>query len=86
MAQKGLVIDLEHNDEHYFVLAPVAIDFFEFTFMRTRNDMPMAELARLFDQYIEQDDKFAHSVFQGQTQIGRSLVRPENLLKSLFSA
>ncbi len=82
MAQKGLVIDLEHNGERYFVLAPVAIGFFEFTFMRTRNDMPMAELARLFDQYIEQDDKFAHSVFQGQTQIGRSLVREESLLES----
>lgn len=79
MAQKGLVIDLEHNGERYFVLAPVAIGFFEFTFMRTRNDMPMVELARLFDQYIEQDDKFIHSVFQGQTQIGRSLVREESL-------
>jgi hypothetical protein len=70
MAQKGLVIDLEHNGERYFVLPPVAIGFFEFTFMRTRNDMPMAELARLFDQYMEQEDKFAHSVFQGQTQVG----------------
>ena len=82
MAQKGLVIDLEHNGERYFVLPPVAIGFFEFTFMRTRNDMPMAELARLFDQYMEQEDKFAHSVFQGQTQIGRSLVREESLPES----
>jgi len=82
MAQKGLVIDLEHNGKRYFILAPVAIGFFEFTFMRTRNNMPMAELARLFDQYIEQDDKFIHSVFQGQTQIGRSLVREEALPES----
>ncbi|MBT9438632.1 MAG: 4Fe-4S dicluster domain-containing protein [Desulfobacterales bacterium] len=82
MAQKGLVVDLEHKGKRYFVLAPVAIGFFEFTFMRTRNDMPMAELARLFDQYMEQDDKFIHSLFQGQTQVGRSLVREESLPES----
>ena len=82
MAQKGLVIDLEHKGKRYFVLAPVAIGFFEFTFMRTRNDMPMAELARLFDQYMEQDDKFIHSLFQGQTQVGRSLVYEEAIPES----
>ena len=82
MAQKGLVVDLEHKGKRYFVLAPVAIGFFEFTFMRTRNDMPMAELARLFDQYMEQDDKFIHSLFQGQTQVGRSLVYEEAIPES----
>jgi len=82
MAQKGLVVDLEHKGKRYFVLAPVAIGFFEFTFMRTRNDMPMAELARLFDQYIEQDNKFIHSLFNGQTQIGRTLVCEEAITES----
>ncbi|MHC4177672.1 MAG: 4Fe-4S dicluster domain-containing protein, partial [Planctomycetota bacterium] len=79
MARRGLVFDLEHNAERYFALAPVVIGFFEFTFMRTREDLPMAELARLFDEYMHGDDRFARSVFGGPTQIGRSLVREEAL-------
>jgi ferredoxin len=47
--------------------------------MRTRDDLPMAELARLFDEYMSVDDRFTRSVFRGQTQIGRSLVREEAL-------
>jgi hypothetical protein len=79
MAQRGVVIDFEHNGQRYFALPPVVIGFFEFTFMRTRDDLPMGELARLFEEYMREDDRFARSVFRGQTQIGRSLVREEAL-------
>jgi len=57
----------------------VVIGFFEFTFMRARDDMPMAELARLFNEYMFQDRRFPRAIFAGQTQIGRSLVREEAL-------
>jgi len=79
LARRGLVIDLEHNGTRWFALAPVALGFFEFTFMRTRDEVPMTELARLFDQYMDQDDRLARSVFRSPTQIGRSLVREEAL-------
>jgi ferredoxin len=79
MAQRGLMIDFEHDGQRYFALPPVVIGFFELTFMRTRDDLPMAELARLFEEYMDVDDRFTRSVFQGQTQIGRSLVREEAL-------
>ena len=79
MARRGLIFDLEHDGTRYFALAPVVIGFFEFTFMRARDDVPMAELAELFDQYMNENDRFARSVFAGQTQIGRSLVREEAL-------
>jgi len=79
MAQRGLVVDLEYNGQRYFSLSPVVIGFFEFTFMRIRDDMPMAELARLFEEYFTQDDRFTRSIFQGQTQVGRRLVREEAL-------
>ncbi|MFC1915743.1 ATP-binding protein [Chloroflexota bacterium] len=79
MAQRGLVVDLEHGGQRYFSLSPVVIGFFEFTFMRTRDDMPMAELARLFEEYFNENDRFARSVYQGKTQIGRRLVREEAL-------
>jgi NAD-dependent dihydropyrimidine dehydrogenase PreA subunit len=79
MARKGLVMDLEHNGERRVVLAPVVIGFFEFTFMRVREDAPMQELAGLFEEYMYGDDAFASAVFAGSTQIGRSLVREESL-------
>jgi ferredoxin len=79
MARKGLVFDLEHRGERWVSLAPVVIGFFEFTFMRVREDAPIAELAELFDEYLFEDGALAHAVFRGSTQIGRSLVREESL-------
>lgn len=79
MVQRGVVLDIQHRDKQYFLLPPIVIGFFEFTFMRARDDMPLAELARLFDTYMREEDKFARSVFAGETQLGRSLVREEAL-------
>ena len=79
MAERGCMLDLTHDGQRYFMLPPVVIGFFEFTFMRTRDEATMAELARLFDQYMHDDDRFKRAVFEGQTQIGRSLVREEAL-------
>ncbi len=78
MARKGLVIDLEHDGRRVVALAPVVIGFYEFTFMRTRDDAPMEELARLFEEYFD-SGTLPHSVFRANTQIGRSLVREESL-------
>ncbi len=78
-ARRGVVVDMEHKGVRYFMLPPIVIGFFEFTFMRARPDMPMAELARLFDDYMNKDDRFARAVFSGGTQIGRTLVREESL-------
>ncbi|MCX7779879.1 MAG: 4Fe-4S binding protein [Negativicutes bacterium] len=85
MAKRGLVFDAEYNGRRYVVLAPVVIGFFEFTFMRARNDLPLAELASLFEEYMLQDDRFAHSVFDGSTQIGRALTREENLPGDMYN-
>lgn len=85
MAQRGLVIDMDRNGRRYVALPPVVIGFFEYTFMRTREDAPMKELAQLFDDYMTQDDRFARSVFSGQTQLGRSLVHEESLPEDDFT-
>ena len=79
MAQRGVVTDLEVEGKRYFSLPPVVIGFFEFTFMRARDDMPMAELAHLFHEYMTSDDRFSRAVFQGKTQVGRSLIHEEAL-------
>jgi len=76
MARRGLVFDLEKDGKRYVSLAPVVIGFFELTFMRAGDDLPRAELARLFEEYFfEEGGAFAKAVFGGDTQIGRSLVR-----------
>jgi NAD-dependent dihydropyrimidine dehydrogenase PreA subunit len=81
LAHRGLVVDLEHHGERWVTLAPVVIGFFEFTFMRVRDDAPMVELAHLFDDYLyaDPDHTFAHAVFRGSVQVGRSMVREEAL-------
>ncbi|MGH9275025.1 MAG: 4Fe-4S ferredoxin, partial [Acidimicrobiales bacterium] len=54
MARKGLVIDLAVKGERMVSLAPVVIGFYEYTFMRVREDAPMEELAHLFEQYFDE--------------------------------
>ncbi|KAJ5074527.1 4fe-4s ferredoxin [Anaeramoeba ignava] len=82
LADKGLVIDMQINNEKYFSLVPIVIGFFEFLMMRANNpyDLPIVEITQLFDRYIFENDKFANSVFPaGETQIGRTLVHEETL-------
>jgi ferredoxin len=79
MALRGLVIDIGRSGRRYVSLAPVVIGFFEYTFMRADDQIPQKELARLFDVYMQGDDRFARSVFTADSQIGRSLVREEAL-------
>ena len=82
MARRGLVFDLSKGEKRYVSLAPVVIGFFELTFMRAGDDLPRAELARLFEEYFfEGDGAFAEAVFGGHTQVGRSLVRETALPK-----
>lgn len=80
MARRGIVFDIAHGGERYFTLPPVVIGFFEFTFMRARPEMPMQELARLFEEYFyENDGAFIRAGLEGSTQLFRSLVREEAL-------
>lgn len=85
MAEKGLVFDFEYKGECHVVLAPVVIGFFEFVFMRTRDNLDMTELAHLFHEYMLEDDKFARDIFQESTQIGRALVREDALPSGDYS-
>ncbi|HXY55434.1 MAG TPA: 4Fe-4S dicluster domain-containing protein [Nitrospirota bacterium] len=78
MAKRGLVLDVEHEGLRYYVLAPVVIGLFELTFMRMRPDMPMKELALLFEEYFfENNADFVRTLFEGKTQLFRTLVREE---------
>jgi len=79
MAHRGLVLDFIKDEQRYFMLPPVVTGLFEFVFMRSQDNMPAKELAALFDAYMYQDDRFAQSLFSGETQIGRVLTHEEAL-------
>jgi formate hydrogenlyase subunit 6/NADH:ubiquinone oxidoreductase subunit I len=88
MADKGLVMDFEHNGKVSYILSPTVVGFFEFAFMRVRNDLPQKEIARHMVAYAHDEPDFARSVFAGKTQIGRTLVHeaqvdPEDLTRIL---
>lgn len=85
MAIRGLVLDFNFREKRYFMLPPVVIGFFEFVFMRSRDNLPMKELAELFDAYMYEDDRFAKAVFGKQTQIGRALTHEESIPEEDFT-
>lgn len=79
LAARGVLLDFEHRGRRYAALPPVVFGFYEFVFMRTRDDVPLAELSRLFEEYFHEDDRLMRSVFEGKTQMARALVHEEAL-------
>ncbi len=74
MADKGLVMDFEHNGKTQYLLSPTLLGFFEFAFMRVRDDIPQKELARHMVEYAHDRPDYLRSVFAGKVQCGRALV------------
>lgn len=85
MSQRGVLMDIKHNGTRYFTLPPVVIGLFEFVFMRTRPDMPLPDLARLFDQYFHENNDFMIAHFEGNTQLFRTFVREEALSQTDYA-
>ncbi len=79
MADKGLVIDMPHKGIVYYLLLPGLIGFFEFTFMKQRADLPVAELAKLMGDYLYEDPQNgqASEFFGSKTPLTRSLAYEE---------
>jgi len=74
MGEKGLVMDFEHRGRTVYILSPTVLGFFEFAFMRVRDDIPQKEIARHMIAYAHDDPAFARSVFAGKVQGARTLV------------
>ena len=83
MSHRGIVFEIEHKGRSYVMLPPVIIGFFELVFMRVRSDLPMKELAHLFETYfIEENGSSLRSFWQGQTQQTRAFVMEETVPKN----
>ncbi|MGE5247820.1 MAG: 4Fe-4S binding protein [Verrucomicrobiota bacterium] len=79
MADKGLVMDFEHQGRFTYILSPTVLGFFEFAFMRVRGDLPQKEIARHMVAYAHDEPDFARAVFAGKTQFGRTLVHEDQV-------
>ncbi|HBG95167.1 MAG TPA: 4Fe-4S ferredoxin, partial [Chromatiaceae bacterium] len=81
MANKGLVMDLPYNGQTFYLLVPGLIGFMEFTFMRSRTDLPQAELARLMSEYLREQGKDgqAGEFFGGRWPLTRALVHGDRI-------
>jgi Pyruvate/2-oxoacid:ferredoxin oxidoreductase delta subunit len=58
LSEKGLVMDMRVNGEYYYMLSPIIIGIFEFTMMRTGDNINPKEWARMFHDYLNDDDSF----------------------------
>ena len=74
MAGKGLVMDFTRKGKTFYVLSPTLLGFFEFAFMRVRDDIPQKELARYMVEYVHESPEYVRSIFAGKVQPGRTLV------------
>ncbi|MBI2355526.1 MAG: 4Fe-4S binding protein [Deltaproteobacteria bacterium] len=73
MSHKGLVVDIPRKDSIYYMLTPMLVGFFEYTFMRTGNQLDMKELAELFDRYFHKEEVM-REIAGLDTRIMRTLV------------
>ncbi len=79
LARRGLVFDFERKGERWYMLPPILGGIYEFVMMRPREDLPMEELSRLFDEYLNGDEGFVRAAYGGDTQFARALIREEAL-------
>ncbi len=73
MAAKGLVLDLPRRDGTLYMLAPMVVGFFEYTFMRVRENINMRELAELFERYFASEEA-REEFFGSETKMFQTLV------------
>jgi ferredoxin len=75
LADRGILIDAEDEDDVVYSMPPPMAGFFEFSLMRYRNDINQKTLSELFYQYLNVEEDFIKNLFtMGETQLGRVFV------------
>jgi ferredoxin len=73
MSNKGLILDIPRKGEFYYMLVPMVVGFFEYTFMRTGDQIKLKELSELFERYFDSDGGF-EAIAGIDTKVMRNLV------------
>ena len=80
LAGRAILLDSEHNGIKKYVLPPPMAGFFEFSLMRTRQDLDQKLLSELFHQYLNIEEDFIKDLFlDSETKMGRTFVQEEVL-------
>jgi formate hydrogenlyase subunit 6/NADH:ubiquinone oxidoreductase subunit I len=66
LAAKGLVMDIWIRNRYYYMPSPLVVGIFEFTMMRTGDDLHSKEYAELFYEYLNDRDSYAVNLGKGQ--------------------
>lgn len=75
LASRAVILDIEQDGDVTYVLPPPMAGFFEFSMMRTREDVDQQTLAELYYQYCTVEEDFIRALFaEGETQLGRVFV------------
>lgn len=75
LAAKALIVDLERDGRKEYALPPPMAGFFEFSMMRTRNDIDQKTLGELFYQYMNVEEDFIKELFvHGETKMVKVFV------------
>ncbi|HAX74104.1 MAG TPA: (Fe-S)-binding protein, partial [Firmicutes bacterium] len=75
LASRAILLDMEVNGEQIFILPPPMAGFFEFSMMRTRQDIDQKLLGELFYQYLNTEEDFIKELFYStDTKLGRIYV------------
>jgi len=80
MIKKGLVITAKKDGETRYLLSPGMTGFFEFTFMRTSESLPLRRLAELMHTY-KNTPEFIQEFFSPGTSRGRAYIYGGHLPK-----
>ncbi|KAF1086218.1 NADH dehydrogenase subunit I [Sporotomaculum syntrophicum] len=76
MAEKGLVLDLYHEGQYYYMPSPLMVGIFEFTMMRTGSNYSPKAAAELFHAYLSGTDDFYRANAGDGQQIALTRVMP----------
>lgn len=69
MLDKGLITDSHYGGKTFYVLSPLLIGLFEFTFMKTRDDISLQRLAELLKSY--ESGSLGREIASLRTPMGR---------------
>ncbi len=76
LAGRAILLDMDVRGEQRYVLPPPMAGFFEFSMMRTRQDLDQHLLAELLHQYLNVEEDFIRDLFVGsETNLGRVFVQ-----------
>jgi NAD-dependent dihydropyrimidine dehydrogenase PreA subunit len=80
LCRKGLVMDMFLKGQYRYMPSPMVVGIFEFTMMRTGDNIDPATWSNLFHEYMEEGSLYRSNFGNGQqTSIARTVPHPESL-------